>query len=105
MTATMQVLYPVSEGTTFDYDYYLATHVPLVTEHMGDLIESHSFIKGVAGGPNVPPGFHGIFTAKYKDMATLQAALSKSGPVSADVKNFTNVRPTVLIGEELSSGA
>ena len=32
MTIKIVVLYPNPEGATFDMDYYLATHMPLVSE-------------------------------------------------------------------------
>ena len=35
MALILQVLYPVSEGTTFDHAYYAETHMAFVAEHMG----------------------------------------------------------------------
>ena len=35
MTATLQVLYPTGDGTTFDYDYYTATHFGIVETQLG----------------------------------------------------------------------
>lgn len=102
MSATLQVLYPVSEGTTFDYAYYGKTHMALVAEHMGPHIDRTVVTKGQSGGPDTPAGFHAIATIVFKDKAAMGAAMKASGPVMADVPNFTNVRPTVLIGEEIT---
>ncbi len=30
MTISLQVLYPASDEATFDYDYYVETHLPLI---------------------------------------------------------------------------
>ena len=99
MAVTLQVIYPATDGTTFDYDYYATTHMALVGEHIGDKIDSTVVVKGVAGGPDTPPGFHAVATIVFKDQETLGAALKDSGPLMADIPNFTDARPDVLIGE------
>ena len=35
--AEVNVLYPAKEGAKFDLDYYLATHMPLVSKHWSGL--------------------------------------------------------------------
>jgi uncharacterized protein (TIGR02118 family) len=101
MSVTLQVLYPISNGSTFDFDYYTATHFPLVGEHMGPHIEAISASKGLAGGPDTPPAFHAVATLTFADMDKMQAALAVAGPVLADIPNFTNSAPQMLIGEVL----
>ncbi|WP_299938429.1 EthD family reductase [uncultured Pelagimonas sp.] len=102
MSVSLQVLYPVSTDATFDHDYYTATHIPLVGEHMGAHIQSTSISKGIAGGPDVPAGFYVVATMVFAAMENLQAALEVAGPVLADIPNFTNVAPQMLIGEIIS---
>jgi uncharacterized protein (TIGR02118 family) len=99
MSVSLQVLYPVGDETQFDHDYYAATHIPLVGEHMGAHIESTSISKGLAGGPDVPAGFYVVATMVFAGMENLQAALEVAGPVLADIPNFTNSEPKMLIGE------
>ena len=99
MSVSLQAIYPVSGDTHFDHDYYAATHLPLVGEHMGSHIQSTSVSKGLAGGPDVPAGFYTIATMVFAGMENLQAALEVAGPVLADIPNFTNVAPQMLIGE------
>lgn len=101
MTATLQVLYPAKDGTTFDYAYYGTEHYKVLHTHMGAHIDSDQVVKGVASGPDVPPAFHAIYTARFKDMETLQAALAVAGPVLADIPNYTDTEPVMLIGEEM----
>ncbi|PCJ06836.1 MAG: ethyl tert-butyl ether degradation protein EthD [Rhodobacteraceae bacterium] len=102
MAVSLQVIYPISDGTTFDYDYYTSTHFDLVGKHMGPHIESLLVTKGLAGGPDTPPGFHAIASIVFKDQDALNAALEAAPPVLADIPNFTNVEPQMLIGEVIS---
>jgi uncharacterized protein (TIGR02118 family) len=99
MSISLQVIYPVTDDSTFDHDYYTATHLPLVAEHWGSFIESTLVTKGVAGGPDVPAPYHAVATIVFADQNALQSAMKVGGPVIADVPNFTNIRPQMLIGE------
>lgn len=102
MSVSLQVLYPVSEGTTFDFDYYLSTHMEMVGTHMGAHISETLVTKGLAGGPDTPAGFHAIASMVFADQAAMDKALSVAGPVLADIPNFTNAQPQMLIGQVCS---
>ncbi len=99
MAVSLQVAYPTTDGTTFDYDYYLGTHMKLVGQHMGSHIQSTLVTKGLAGGPDTPPPFHAVATIVFADQAAMDAALAASGPVLKDIPNFTDTTPQMLIGE------
>lgn len=99
MAITLQVLYPISDESTFDDTYYAKTHLDLVDKHMGAHIDSSIITKGIAGGPDTPPGFHAIATFVFADQSALDAALGAAGPVLADIPEFTNVQPQMLIGQ------
>ena len=102
MTLSLQVLYPASADATFDYDYYVKTHLPLVEEHWGDLIETVEASRGIASGPEMPPAYLLIATITFADETALNTAMGeKGGVIIDDVANFTNVRPQILIGEVL----
>lgn len=98
MSHSLQVLYP-AENTSFDHDYYIDRHMALVDEQFGKHIEKTVITKGMAGGPNVPAGFHAIATMVFADKGALDAALAASGPALADIPNFYDGKPIVLIGE------
>ena len=70
-----------------------------MNEHLAPILESHEVVKGLAGGPDEPPGFCGIDNARGTDMDALQKALAAEGPVPADIPNDTNTEPIMLIGE------
>jgi uncharacterized protein (TIGR02118 family) len=98
MTVTLQVLYPTTDSSTFDHDYYASTHMGLVGEHMGPHIQSTLVTKGLAGGPDTPPGYHAVATIVFADQAAMDAAMAAAGPVLADIPNFTTSQPQMLIG-------
>lgn len=99
MAIALQVVYPIGDDTHFDYDYYNDTHFKLVMEHMGPHHDSVLVTKGLAGGPDTPPPYYAIFTITFKDQTALDAALAASAPVLADIPNYTNTKPSMLIGE------
>lgn len=99
MPMTLQVLYPVGDDSTFDHGYYQTTHMGLVAQHMGAHVQNQVVTKGLAGGPDTPPGFHAVATFVFADQAALDATMAGAGPVLADLPNFTNVTPHMLIGQ------
>lgn len=101
MSVTLQVIYPNSAGTKFDYDYYMDAHMAIVGDCIGEHIESTLVTKGLAGGPDTPPGYHAIASIEFADKATLDAAMGKLGPALKDIQNFTNAQPQMLVGERL----
>ena len=98
MTVSLQVLYPVTKATSFDHDYYATTHMALVGEHMGPHLTSTHVVKGLAAGGEAPAGFYAIATMNFADEAAMQAALAAGGPVLADISNYYNGQPEILVG-------
>ncbi len=103
MAASVQVIYPVTENTHFDHDYYASTHMALVEKHWGDHVSSKLVTKGLAGGPDTPPAYYAVASFTFPDQAALQSALKASPPLLEDIPNFTNVQPNMLIGEVTAS--
>lgn len=99
MTIAMQVMYPITDETTFDMNYYLDTHMKLVGEHMGAHLTDAFVNKGLASGPDAPPAHYAVATLTFADQAAFDAAMGDAGPVLADIPNFTNTTPQMLIGE------
>ncbi|PCH74757.1 MAG: ethyl tert-butyl ether degradation protein EthD [Rhodobacteraceae bacterium] len=99
MAVSLQVIYPISDDTSFDYDYYTSSHMEIVGKHMGPHLQSTLVTKGLAGGPDTPPGSYAVATLLFADQAAFDAAMAVSAPVMADIPNFTNSQPQILIGE------
>jgi uncharacterized protein (TIGR02118 family) len=87
------VLYPATEGATFDHDYYTNKHVPLALESWG--LDRAEIDKGL-DGPYVA-AVH--FT--FDSAEALQAALGSpgTGDVMADVANYTTISPVIQTSE------
>ena len=83
MAPSIQVLYPVGDDTHFDMDYYLAKHMPLVGECIGEHLESTQVTKEVAGRPDQPPAFYAIASMTFADKAAMDTAIPKMGPALA----------------------
>jgi uncharacterized protein (TIGR02118 family) len=92
----VSVTYPSGEGSTFDHDYYKATHVPLVNSVWKPL--SSEIDRGLQG-PSV-----GAVHFTFPDMAAFEAAMADPGTanVMADVANYTNIAPVIQISEIVS---
>jgi uncharacterized protein (TIGR02118 family) len=103
MAAVITVLYPEVDGATFDMDYYLAKHMPMVGERFG----RHGLkgwrverITGTPAGDKAP--FSVKATLEFDSADAFKAALAaEGGPVIGDVPNFTALKPQFLIGEVL----
>ena len=89
----VSVTYPSSDTSTFDHDYYAATHVPMCVSAWSPA--KTEIDKGV-NGPNVA-AVH--FT--FDTMEAFQAAMGspRTGDVMADVPNYTNITPVMQISE------
>ena len=95
MAVSLQVLYSTENQTPFDHECYAQKHMPIVGEHMDSVL----VIKGLAGGNDTPAGFHAIATMTFKDQAALDSALAAAGPALADIPNFYNGQPQMLVGQ------
>lgn len=97
----VSVLYPKTDTSTFDINYYTTTHIPLVEASLGDVCKQVAVDQGLSGGaPGDAPTYE-IMAHLYFD--SLEAFQGAFGPhaktIMADIPNFTNVQPTVQISE------
>ncbi len=89
----LSVLYPTTDGASFDHDYYRDNHVPLAVETWG------------LTGAEIDKGIDGPYVAAvhftFADTDALWAALGAEGSaaVLADVANYTTIAPVMQISE------
>ena len=98
----VSVLYPSQESTTFNFDYYLQTHMALVKERLGDLLVRCEADKALANGanPKAAPALHCIGHLYFQSMEDMQKGMGTHGrELMADIPNFTNTQPMVQISE------
>ena len=92
----MSVLYPATEGATFDHAYYRETHVPLCCATWG------------LDGAEIDEGLNGPYVAavhfRFDSVEALEAAqaLEGSKAVRADIPNYTTIRPVVQVSTIVS---
>lgn len=94
----LSVLYPKTEGATFDHDYYRDSHVPLVVKTWEPL--SAEVDKGVSGP------YEAAVHLTFADQAALDAALAHEGreALRADLVNYTTIVPVMQVSEVFPSG-
>ena len=89
----LSVFYPVTEGASFDHDYYRDKHVPLAVRTWG--LESAEIDKGV-DGPYVA-AVH--FTFDSLDALQQAMAAEATADVLSDVANYTSIAPVLQTSE------
>ena len=89
----MSVLYPVTEGATFDHDYYRDQHVPLAVSTWG--LDGAEIDKGI-DGPYVA-AVH--FTFESLEAMGEAMSVEGTGDVMLDVANYTTIAPVMQTSE------
>ena len=92
----VSVIYPKSESSTFDHDYYLTKHVPLVQRLWGAHgLVSAKVLRGT-GSLGGAPVYELICLLEFpSDEEWLKAAGAHADEIMEDVPHFTNIRPIV----------
>jgi len=89
----LSVLYPTTEGATFDHDYYRDKHVPLAVKTWG--LDGADIDKGINGPYEAAVHF------KFESMDAVGAAMGAEGTaaIMADVANYTTITPVLQTSE------
>jgi len=89
----LSVYYPVTEGATFDHDYYREKHVPLAVATWRPLA---TVIDTGIDGPYVA-----VVHMTFPDQAGFAAAMALPGTadVRADIPNYTTIRSVRQLSE------
>jgi len=97
----VSVLYPGGDGSTFNMDYYLNHHVPMVRAKLGTACKSAAVEQGLGGAtPGSPPAFSAMGHLYFASVEAFQAAFSPhAAAIMGDIPNYTNVQPTIQVSE------
>ena len=95
----LSVLYPNKEGGTFDINYYLNTHIPIVVKLLGEAIKGATVEEGLSiAAPNFNAPFLAIGNLYFESMESYQNSFGQNAPeIMADLPNFTDLEPVVQI--------
>ena len=86
------ILYPKTDDTRFDMEYYTTTHMPMFAEALGDACQGWGVMEPIAPVPRRR-------WTMVDSMEAFGAAMPEhGGPVLSDVANYTNTRPTMVMG-------
>ena len=97
----VSVLYPNTEGATFDMDYYLNKHVPMVQSKLGNACKKAGVDQGLSGGE---PGSRATYFAMchlyFDSVETFQNSFGPNAEeITADIPNYTNIQPVVQVSQ------
>ncbi len=95
------ILYPNSEGKTFDMDYYSEKHMPMVAELLGDSLKLLAIDKGLSGrSPDEPIPYLAIGYLYFDQLSAYQNSFGPNAEkIVGDIPNYTNIQPVVQISQ------
>jgi len=99
--AQVTVLYPSGDGATFDMEYYLAKHMPLVMSKWKESgLTGYSVLKFSEGAPYAVQA-----TLNFSSLADFHKAAGgeHTAEIMGDVKNFSNKEPTLMPAEVMGA--
>ena len=95
------VMYPHREGARFDHRYYRDRHMPMMKAKLGAACVYYTVDRGVSGRePDSAPAFVAM-CAFHCSSAEAYRAASKAhrAEILADIGNYTDITPLVVISE------
>ena len=100
-TIKVSVLYPSGSNKTFDMDYYLNNHVPMVSGLLGDALIGATIEKGLGGGaPDAPSTYVAMGNMYFDTMESFQNAFGPNAEaIMGDIPNYTNIEPVIQVSE------
>lgn len=97
----VSIMYPFSEGKTFNMEYYETKHMPMVAGFLGANLVKYTIEKGLSSGiPNQPLPFAAIGIFYVKSLSDYQAAIGPNrDAIRGDFANYTDITPVILVSE------
>jgi uncharacterized protein (TIGR02118 family) len=97
----VSVLYPNSEGSSFDMDYYCNSHIPMVQEMLGSSLKGVAVEQGVGGAtPGSSAAYSAMCHLQFDSVEAFQAAFGPhADAIIGDIPNYTDVQPTIQVSD------
>jgi uncharacterized protein (TIGR02118 family) len=97
----VSVLYPNTEGSRFDREYYQTTHIALLKEKTGEALKGVTIDYGLGGAaPGSKPPYVAVANILFDSLESMFHSFAPHIPTfQADVPNYTDVEPIVQISE------
>ena len=91
---SVHILYPKTDESTFDMDYYTSTHMPMLADALGDACKAWG-ASTLKGGQWAALGW-----ATVESQEAFDSAMAEHGAkIMGDVPNYTNVAPELVVGD------
>jgi len=96
-------IYPKKEGYSFDFDYYLNTHMPLSIELLSKAKGFHgvSVERGIdIDEPKMESSYIAMCHYYFDTLENFMAAfMPHAEKLQSDIANYTNIEPTIQINQ------
>ena len=96
-------LYPNRDGSRFDMNYYVKTHMPMAIEKLsaGKGYQGVSVERGVSGAlPGSAPAYAAMCHFHFDSVENFMAAfMAHASALMADMPNYTDVEPVIQVNE------
>ena len=93
------VMYPNAPDKTFDMDYYLATHIPMVKRLSGSALKNVRVSEGIGGvEPGEKPTYRVICDLVFDSVESFRQAYQPLGSaIAGDAVNYTTIEPIIQV--------
>jgi uncharacterized protein (TIGR02118 family) len=99
----VSVIYPKSETSTFDHDYYHTKHMPMVARLWGGHGMTGAEVLRGTGSLGGAPVYEVITLLSFPTQEEwLKAAGAHADEIMEDVPHFTNIRPIVQFNDKVA---
>ncbi len=93
------IMYANGEGKTFNMEYYSTKHMPMAETFFGESLKAMSIDKCLGGAAGAPAPYVAIGYFYFENMEACKKAMANTDKLKADVPNYTNIQPQILISE------
>lgn len=96
----LNILYPKTGDASFDWDYYLNSHMPLSIKLHGEALKGIFIAKGLEGIEETPVGYVAITTMLFESVESfMDAFMPHAATLQGDMKNYTTIQPIIQFSE------
>uniref|UniRef100_Q07SY5 Ethyl tert-butyl ether degradation EthD n=1 Tax=Rhodopseudomonas palustris (strain BisA53) TaxID=316055 RepID=Q07SY5_RHOP5 len=97
------VMYPAGAESTFDLDYYLHTHIPMLKQFWTPLgMSGVQVLRGIGKPDGIAPDYQMMALLTFDSLDAFKAAGKAHGrEIFADIPKFTNAQPSLQINDIL----
>jgi uncharacterized protein (TIGR02118 family) len=100
----VSVMYPNRPDATFNREYYLTKHMPLVSRLLEGVMRGGAVDQGI-DTPEGPAPYLFIAHLWFDSLEAFNAAMTQHGAaLMGDIPNYTNVQPVVQVSSVVIAG-